>query len=210
MLRVRILSGDGRTGGVPLLEPLPLPPALGAGPGLRLDFLLEFGVAPELPLPLMLPESVLVCVFTSPRDGAMGNFSLQGILSTSQPHHVVAAASLCLSSLLRSNVARYRSYDSRNDRSTREENMSSPRGLVVGGIDGIVVDPVRAPDRVGEDGGSDCDSSGRGKKNARGFRRSFERSGGLRTFRYILNDRRALFACGTYLRRLLRTRYVSE
>ena len=53
--------------------------------------------------------------------------------------------------------------------------------------------------RVGEDGGGDCGSGGREKKNERGLRRSVERKGGLRTFRYILNDLKALFACGTYL-----------
>lgn len=58
ILRVRILSGVARTGGVPLLEPLALPPPLGPG----LDFLLEFGVGPALPvpLPLILAESILV------------------------------------------------------------------------------------------------------------------------------------------------------
>jgi hypothetical protein len=107
ILRVRILSGVGRTGGVPLRDPLTLPPILSpAGPGL--DLLLEFGVGPVLPvpLPLLLVESVLVWVFTRPGDGGTGNFSLHGILSMNQPHHVSAVASLCLSSLLRSNAAR--------------------------------------------------------------------------------------------------------
>jgi len=53
--------------------------------------------------------------------------------------------------------------------------------------------------RVGEEGGGDCGSGGREKKNERGLRRSVERKDGLRTFRYILNDLKALFACGTYL-----------
>ena len=90
--------------------------------------------------------------------------------------------------------------------------MSSPRGLVVGGMGGIVVVVVVVvvlvlvlvvvvvgAVRVGEDGGGDCGSDGREKKNERGLRRSVERKGGLRTFRYILNDLKALFACGTYL-----------
>jgi hypothetical protein len=102
ILRVRILSGVERTGGVPLLEVLAPPPL---GPGL--DLLLELGVGPALPLPLplILAESVLVWLLMTP-GGAIGSFSLHGILSMNQPHHVVAAASLCLSSLLRSNVAR--------------------------------------------------------------------------------------------------------
>jgi hypothetical protein len=79
--------------------------------------------------------------------------------------------------------------------------MSSPRGLVVGGMGGIVVVVVLVVGavRVGEDGGGDCGSDGREKKNERGLRRSVERKGGLRTFKYILNDLKALFACGTYL-----------
>ncbi len=36
-----------------------------------------------------------------------------------------------------SNAARYRSYPSLNARSTRDEKMSSPRGLVVGGMGGM-------------------------------------------------------------------------
>ena len=98
---MRILSGVERTGGVPLLEALAPP----LGPGL--DFLLELGVGPALPLalPLILAESVLVWLLMIP-GGAIDSFSLHGIFSMNQPHQVVAAASLCLSSLLRSNVAR--------------------------------------------------------------------------------------------------------
>lgn len=62
-----------------------------------------------------------------------------------------------------------------------------------------MVDDARAAERVGEDGGGDCCSGGRGKKKESGLRRSLERNGGLRTFKYILNVRSALFACGTYL-----------
>jgi hypothetical protein len=48
---------------------------------------------------------------------------------------------------------------------------------------------------VGEGG------SGRGKKNASGLRPilSLERRGGWRTLRYMLKERRARLACGTYL-----------
>lgn len=95
MLRVRILSGPERTG-VPLLEPPCLEPTA-LGPGLGL--LLEFGVAPALPvpLPLELADNVRIGVFVTALSGVMGgigNFSLHGILSTNQPHHVLAASSL--------------------------------------------------------------------------------------------------------------------
>jgi hypothetical protein len=94
MLRVRILSGPERTGGVPLLEPPGLEP-LALGPGLGL--LLEFGVCPALPVPrpLILAESVRTGVFVSALWGVVGgtgNFSIHGILSTNQPHQVLAAA----------------------------------------------------------------------------------------------------------------------
>jgi hypothetical protein len=90
--------------------------------------------------------------------------------------------------------------------------MSSPRGLVVGGMGGIVVIVVAVADgerwRVGEDGSGDWggDAKARGKKNARGLSRSLDRRGGFRTFKYILNDRRALLACGTYLSQKNQTR----
>jgi hypothetical protein len=42
-----------------------------------------------------------------------------------------------LSSRFRSKAERYRSYDSRKFLSTRAEKMSSPRGLVAGGIEGM-------------------------------------------------------------------------
>jgi hypothetical protein len=84
--------------------------------------------------------------------------------------------------------------------------MSSPRGLVVGGIGGIVVVVVVVDDAVcaGEGRVGNWGSEGRGKKKERGLNRSLERRDGLRTFRYILNDRRALLACGTYLNRRLK------
>jgi hypothetical protein len=54
---------------------------------------------------------------------------------------------------------------------------------------------------VGEGGG--VDSALEEKNMEKGLRRAFrgylEPKGGCRTFRYMLNDRRALLACGTYL-----------
>jgi hypothetical protein len=42
-------------------------------------------------------------------------------------------------------------------------------------------------------------SSGRGKKKESGLKVIFDRSGGFRTLKYMLNDLSARFACGTYL-----------
>jgi len=42
-------------------------------------------------------------------------------------------------------------------------------------------------------------SSGRGKKKDSGLKDILDRSGGLRTLKYMLNDLSARFACGTYL-----------
>jgi len=75
--------------------------------------------------------------------------------------------------------------------------MSSPRGLVACGMVGIVVDAA-ASVAVGEDGGAGWDAGGRGKRKESGLRGSLERRGGFRTLRYMLNERKALFACGTY------------
>ena len=52
-------------------------------------------------------------------------------------------------------------------------------------------DVVRVRDRFTADSG---DSSGRGKKKDIGFRENLDRKGGLRTLRYMLKDRNALFA----------------
>jgi hypothetical protein len=89
--------------------------------------------------------------------------------------------------------------------------MSSPRGLLLGGIGamgtgtaseevdvvGVVVsgrggEGWRAPFWVGGAVGG-----GRGKNKPKGLNGNFERSGGWRTLRYMLKDRRALLACGT-------------
>jgi hypothetical protein len=91
--------------------------------------------------------------------------------------------------------------------------MSSPRGLVVGGIGGIVVVVVVVvvdAARAGEGRVGDWGSEGRGKKKERGLSRSLERKDGLRTFRYILNDRRALLACGTYLNHRIKSSYTNN
>ena len=113
-----------------------------------------------------------------------------------QPHQVSAASNFCLSSLFLSNADRYLSYESRKDLSTRDENISSPRGFVVCGMDDIV--EARATGGVGE--GGSCGGEGRGKSSDSGLKRNFDRNGGVRTFKYMLNDRKALLACGTYLK----------
>jgi hypothetical protein len=64
---------------------------------------------------------------------------------------VRAAASRSRLSRLLSKAPRYLSYASRKLRSTRDEKISSPRGFVVGGIDGIgTAEDERFPSRVGE------------------------------------------------------------
>lgn len=81
--------------------------------------------------------------------------------------------------------------------------MSSPRGFVVGGMGEIGTEEElrELGDRVGDDGRGEgaVGDGGRGNRKARGLRGNFDRKGGLRTFRYMLKERRALFACGTYL-----------
>ena len=54
-------------------------------------------------------------------------------------------------------------------------------------------DGVRVRDRCADSG----DDSGREKRRDIGFRENLDRKGGLRTLRYMLKDRNALFACGT-------------
>ena len=93
--------------------------------------------------------------------------------------------------------------------------MSSPRGFCDGGIGAMGTDELRFDMRWGDgerrelegvDGeagvdGVTGDGEGevRGNRNAKGLKNSLERSGGWRTFRYMLKCRRALFAWGTYL-----------
>ena len=94
------------------------------------------------------------------------------------PYHVFFRTAYSFSSRFLSKIDRYRSYDSRKLLSTREENISSPRGFVAGGIVfmGRVVDADLDLFFVG-DGDRDVDlavddvegSFGRGKKKERGF-----------------------------------------
>lgn len=77
--------------------------------------------------------------------------------------------------------------------------MSSPRGLFVCGIVWRVVEvPVARVDgfvvRVGDVERKEGGSVGRGKRKESGLNGNLERSGGLRTFKYMLRDRSALFA----------------
>ena len=109
--------------------------------------------------------------------------------------------------------------------------MSSPRGLLDGGIGciGTVVVPnwgdgggagrrlsgeELLPGGLGDVGEEERGglgvSSGRGKKKESGFRGNFERSGGLRTLRRMLNERSARLACGTYLRNAVISTRVSS
>lgn len=115
------------------------------------------------------------------------------------------------SSRFRSKAERYRSYDSRKFLSTRPEKISSPRGLEAGGIEGMGrdadgdLDRLRVGEGERERGTWDDEdkafelSSGRGKKKDSGLKDILDRSGSLRTLKYMLNDLRARFACGTYL-----------
>lgn len=100
-----------------------------------------------------------------------GATRFHGNFCRAHPLQVRAAACRSRSSRLRSKAVRYRSYASRKPRSTRDEKMSSPRGFVVGGIDGIgTVEEDRFPNRVGEGdlprfGGADLpEKEGRAKR----------------------------------------------
>lgn len=85
--------------------------------------------------------------------------------------------------------------------------MSSPRGFAAGGMGAIGRDVDADLARGLATGVGDVErdevagawSSGLGKKNASGFHANWDRKGGLRTFRYMLKERRARFAWGTYL-----------
>lgn len=59
-------------------------------------------------------------------------------------------ASRSRTSRLRSNPCLCRSYASRNERSTREENISSPRGFEAGGMGAMGTDELRFETRFGE------------------------------------------------------------
>jgi hypothetical protein len=139
--------------GVPLLDP-------GTLPGTGLDRLEGIGVPPgvdPLPLaPLTLPLGTMPLAGVLAVAGAMGGLGRR--VNHNQPHQVFLIASLSLSSLFLSNADRYRSYDSLNAGCTREEKISSPRGLLAGGM-GVMgmdvevdVDELEALDRVGDEG----------------------------------------------------------
>lgn len=91
--------------------------------------------------------------------------------------------------------------------STRDEKMSSPRGFAAGGIGAIgrEIDADLARGLAVCVGDIDRDevaivgSLGLGKKKESGFHANLDAKGGLRTLRYMLNERRARFAWGTYL-----------
>lgn len=188
--------------------------------GTGLDRRDELGVPAGLPRPLKEPAKLLV----RPTDTGVA-VPLPGIgpmtalacftpktRAHNQPSHVASYASRSRSSRFRSNALRYRSYDSRNERSTRDENISSPRGLLDGGIGEIGTDELRLDMRMGEgarrrltsgvvgDEGREGDGEVRGKRNENGLKGNFERRGGCLTFKYIFRFRRAWFACGTYLK----------
>jgi hypothetical protein len=146
----------------------PNPPLIeGIGGVLLLDI---GGVAPILlPLPALEPEYLL--------------------------HHNLLPPnpSLAFSSRRRSKADRYRSYPSLNDRLTRDEKMSSPRGLEVGGIAGIMVglDDVSGLGFEGSLGGI---VGGGGVEERRKGRGMYDRMDGLgcRMFKCIFKGRSAL------------------
>lgn len=114
------------------------------------------------------------------------------------PHEDSEASASAFSDRLFSNASRYRSYDSRKCLSTREVNINSPRGLVDGGIGGIVVvrllvprgEPSGLPRVMGSTGGELSGLAlGRMRLSGQGAL-----GGGVRTLRYMLNDRSALLA----------------
>jgi hypothetical protein len=106
------------------------------------------------------------------------------------------ASSRAFSSLLRSNAARYRSYPSLNDLSTREENISSPRGLVDGGMVASTVDVVLCRLWVsGLAGGTEVRAGG-----CEGRKKGIGKVGfGRRMLRCMFNGRSALFEWLMYL-----------
>lgn len=116
-----------------------------------------------------------------------------------QPRHVCASSYSSFSTRRRSNLALYFSYDSRKFRSTRDEKMSSPRGLFAGGMGAIgTLAPlfrrrsglvVRVGDGVANEG-----SGVPLRNNDKGFKVIRDRRGLCRTFRYMLKFRSALLA----------------
>ena len=171
----------GVAGGVPLLEPPP-----------RRDVVL---------LAALIPEGVLERGAGCPLAGTGAGGGLRQ--NHRRPHQRRARSMRSFSCRRFSNAARYRSYPSRKPRSTLLEKMSSPRGFCAGGMVGMGSVPVGLFDRAllgeRERGRVAASSSGRSKRKERGLLRNLVRSGGRRTFRNMLKERRARFAWGTYL-----------
>ncbi len=122
--------------------------------GIGLDLREDDGVTDALPLPLTEPgraagvDVPLPPALPSPADpgGAGAKTSgrlIRNILVVIQPNHVASYVARSCSSRFLSNALRYRSYDSLNDRSTREEKISSPRGFNEGGIGAMGTDELR-------------------------------------------------------------------
>jgi len=113
------------------------------------------------------------------------------------PHVDMEASASAFSFLRFSKLSLYRSYDSRKCLSTREVNMSSPRGFVHGGIGVIVVvrrpGPSEAVSTRPRAGCNEEETTGRGGGRIR-FNAGGTCIGGARTLRNMLNDRRALLA----------------
>ena len=77
--------------------------------------------------------------------------------------------------------------------------MSSPRGLVDGGIGGIGTDIPRLRSGLLVNLSGIGVRADRPSKNENGLISSLERNGFCRTLRYMLKLRKARLACGTYL-----------
>ena len=197
--------------GVPLLDLLPFLEPLPLTEGTGLDLRELVGVLPGLPRPDDDPDTVLegACpTLKSPEPSTpcmladctcAGPNVDHGSFASARPTKVlVKKASFSRSSLFRSNAARYLSYESLKVLSTLDEKMSSPRGLVLGGIVGIGTEEALRLDmgeRDGDgDGGLGDVMGGVDLAKENGFK---ERRAGCRRFKYILKFRRARFACGT-------------
>jgi hypothetical protein len=154
--------------GVPLLDLLPFLEPLPLIEGTGLDLREPVGVFPGLPRPDDEPDTDLegACpALKSPGptnpcpdadwtgirpNGDQGNF-----VRTRPIQVFVKTASRSRSSRRLSNAVRYLSYESLKDRSTFDEKISSPLGLVLGGIVGIGTEAafrLEIDERVGDGG----------------------------------------------------------
>ncbi|CCL98732.1 uncharacterized protein FIBRA_00737 [Fibroporia radiculosa] len=176
-------------------DPLGVDPPL--APTISLRFILDPGLDCARPDKLDIPD-------TTPAAGGLPR--IHGIFKCTHPTHVFAYSARSRHSLFRSNAARYRSYDSRNPRSTRDENISSPRDVDAGGIGDIGTEELRfvllalgEGDRARRTGEGTIVvvtrvESVRPNRKERGLKGNFDRKGGWRTFRCMLNCRSARFA----------------